>query len=42
MELRKYPRVKVPSPFPLSFSRVEVSASFSGDTEGKGVVLSYP
>ena len=36
--LRKYPRVHVPSPFPLSFTRVEVPASFSGDTEGNGVV----
>lgn len=38
MELRKYPRVQVPSPFPLSFSRVEVPVSFSGDREGNGVV----
>jgi hypothetical protein len=38
MKLRKYPRVHVPSPFPLSFTRVEVPASFSGDTEGNGVV----
>src|SRR5437867_409988 len=38
MILRKYPRVHVPSPFPLSFTRVEVPASFSGDTEGNGVV----